>query len=217
MAIVIAVMALLLLSTVGAGLVLTTSTESLISGVFRAGTEARYAARAAADRALVDLVMLSSWDPALAGAAYSSFNDGLPIGSRALAAGGVLDLTHVVNLANCGQTSGCSTAAMNAVSADRPWGANNPRWQLYAWGSASALEGVPRTNGDYYAVALVGDDGAENDGNPMRDGMLPGNPGGGRLLVRGMAFGARGARASVELALVRISGGGVKVLTVKEL
>jgi hypothetical protein len=217
MAIVLAAMALLILSIIGAGLVLTTSTEALISGAFRAGTEARYAARAAADRALVDLVMLSSWDPALAGTAYSSFNDGLPIGPRALAAGGALDLTHVVNLANCGETSGCSTAAMNAVRADRPWGANNPRWQLYAWGWAGALEGVPRTNGDYYVVALVGDDGAENDGNPMRDGTSPGNPGSGRLLVRGMAFGARGARASVEFALIRMSGGGVKVLTVKDL
>ena len=46
--------------------------------------------------------------------------------SRVLADGRPIDLGEVVNLANCRQTAPCSSAAMDAATAERPWGAEQP-------------------------------------------------------------------------------------------
>ncbi|MGE0705802.1 MAG: hypothetical protein AB7F99_11885 [Vicinamibacterales bacterium] len=216
-ALVFSLLALLMLSALGAGLVMTTSTEAVISGNFRAASEARHAARAIGYRALLDLQALGSWDGVLAGVELSPFADGLPAGPRQLPGSIRIDLTEIANVANCGQAARCSAVAMAANRPGRPWAANNPLWRPYAWGSLGALEGDARPNGDYLVVALVGDDGGENDGDPQADGTSVTNPGSGRILVRGLAFGPRGIRSSVELTLVRRSSGAVNVLSIKDL
>ena len=38
-----------------------------------------------------------------------------------------------------GKSSNCTAAQMNANSRERPWGINNPRWQLYAYGPIEQL------------------------------------------------------------------------------
>ncbi len=84
---------------------------------------------------------------------------------------------------------------------DRPWGTNNPNWRPYRYGRLSP--GGPAQ--DLYVVILVGDDPAENDGNPDRDGVAPGNPGAGVLMVRAEAFGPGLSRRSVEAAIARVA------------
>jgi len=142
----------------------------------------------------------------------SRFVDGVPSGQRRLRDGTVVDLQVVRNLANCGQIGSCSEAALQATTAVRPWGANNPRWQLYAYGTLPALIGTGTVASSLYVVVLVADDPAENDGAPLEDGGEPAdgspiNPGTGVLMVRGLAFGPRGARAGVEVTVARTEDG----------
>lgn len=216
-AVIMATLCLLLLSALGAGLVLATSTESLISSNFRGSVEARYAARALSERALADLALLADWSHALNGTQPSSFTDGSPGGVRELAGGVTVDLTAVVNTENCGRPSGCTSGQLTAVTAARPWGPNNPQWRLYAWGPHDLLDGGATTRPPMYLVALVADDEAENDGDPLTDGTAPGNPGAGRLVLRALAFGQAGLRAGFELTLARGSEDGVNVLSIKQL
>jgi hypothetical protein len=215
-ALVFSLLAVLMLSALGAGLVMTTSTEAAIGGNFRSASEARHAARAVALRAFLDLQTLASWDGVLAGLELSPFADGLPWGPRQLPGSITIDLTEIANLANCGQAAGCTVVAMASNRPGRPWAANNPRWRPYAWGPLSALANDVRPNGDYFLLALVGDDGAENDGDPETDGAAITNPGTGRILVRGLAFGPRGIRSAVELVLVRRATGAVSMLSIRD-
>jgi hypothetical protein len=202
-ALVVTMAATLLLSAMCAALVLATSTESLITGHFRAGMEAHYAAEAAANRVLADLAGAPDWDGVLSGGALPVFADGAPSGTRTLEDGSVVDLSRELNLANCGKLTACSLADIRRVTAERPWGLNNPQWRLHAYGSLSlASEG--RLGAPIYVVVLVADDPAETDDNPLQDGRAEdGNPGAGVVLVWAEAFGFRGARRAVRATLAR--------------
>ena len=96
-ALVIVMMTMLLLTVLGAGLVLTTSAETLIAWNFRGSQQALYAADAAGEWALVDLAAVTpDWPTLLNGSARSWFVDGVAAGKRVLADGSLLDLTAVV-------------------------------------------------------------------------------------------------------------------------
>jgi len=134
--------------------------------------------------------------------------DGAPDGTRTLADGSRVSLEEVVNLANCGQTTPCSPEQMDAVTVERPWGRNNPRWRLYAYCPLQSLLPPGAAPSPFYVLLLAGDDGAENDGNPEVDGGPPvggeaSNPGAGGLLLRAEAFGPGGAHGAVEVAIRR--------------
>ena len=221
-AMVLALMAMLFLSAVGAVLMLTTASETMIAGSFRAREAARYAAEAAAERVLVDLSMAGDWNALLDGSIRSSFTDGPPGGTRTLTDGSTIDLLQQVNLANCLKTTGCSTAEMNAVTADRPWGANSPRWTLLAYAPLSALLPGASLTVPFYAIVLVGDDPSETDNDPAHDGTDPGNPGSGIIAVRAEAFGPRGAYSAIDLTLSRppynegVRQTGVRILSWRE-
>lgn len=206
-AMVLAVMAMLLLAALGAVLTLTTTTETIIAAGFRTQEAARYAAEAGAERALADLAAAGDWGAFIDGSARSTFVDGLPGGARTLVDGSSLDLGAQVNLANCQAAAGCSTAEMNAVTADRPWGLNNPRWQLLAYGALDAVAPEATLNSPHYVVVLVGDDPSETDNDPTRDGSDPANPGSGIIAIRAMAFGSRGAVRAIELTVSRPPAG----------
>ena len=47
---------------------------------------------------------------------------------------------------------------MNANTSGRPWGANNPRWKLYAYGNLNDMLPTGTINSPYYVVLFVGDD-----------------------------------------------------------
>jgi hypothetical protein len=117
-----------------------------------------------------------------------------------LADGTPIDLDAIVSLANCNKRTACSAAAMDASTVQRPWGANNPRWRLYAHGELSRLIPGDRPPSSYL-VALVADDPSERDGDPLQDSTDPAVPGSGVVLLRVEAFGLRGAHRRLDLTL----------------
>lgn len=207
-AMLLALMAMLLMAALGAVLMLTTASETIIAGVFRTGEGARYAAEAAAERVLAELSVPGDWNLLLDGTARSTFVDGPPGGARTLPDGSTIDLDQQVNMANCQKASSCSIAEMNTATADRPWGVNNPRWKLVAYAPLNALAPGGSLNSPYYAVVLVGDDPSETDNDPTRDGSDAANPGSGIITVRAEAFGPRGVFRAIELTVSRPPGQG---------
>jgi hypothetical protein len=214
MMLVVALMVMVLVSALGAALILVTSTETTIAANFRNSLGALYAADAAAELALAEVATVADWDQLLNGRLRSAFVDGSPVGTR-LVSGTAVDLLQTVALASCHKATTCSAAEMDAVTAERPWGANNPRWQLYAYGELESA--VPGAESPYYVLVLVGDDPSESDNDPLDDGGGPDNPGAGVLLLRARAFGPRNAHKTVEIAIARAGGDRVRLLSWREL
>ena len=107
-------------------------------------------------------------------------------------------------MANCQKVTTCSTAEMDAPTAERPWATNNPRWKLYSYANLRDL--LPSTdtiNSPYYILVMVADDPSENDGDATKDGASVTNPGSGVIAMRAEAFGPRGAHKVIELTLAR--------------
>ena len=202
-ALIIALLAMMLLSALGMTLAVTTSTETRIAAAYGAGVEAFYGVDAAVERAVHDLSLVADWNQVLTGALTSSFVDG-PAGPRALPNGSQLDLVEATARVNCGKAT-CSLTDLNATTVDRPWGANNPRWQLYAHGDLARLSPSGAINSRVYIVVWVGDDALENDGQPLFDGDATGgaNPGAGVLQLMAHAYGPAGTRRVVEATLGR--------------
>ncbi len=194
-------MAMVLMSGLGLALVATTSSETMIAANFRASVGMSYAADAMAERAITDLRSVTDWTDVLNGSVRSSFVDGAPDGTRTLADGAAIDLGKILNLANCNKSTPCSAANMNAVTAEWPWGANNPRWQLYGYGQLDHVLPSAAGASDVYAIAMVGDDSSGGDGNPLSDTSDEHQPGAGILAVRVEVLGPRSAHRIVELTL----------------
>jgi hypothetical protein len=200
----IAMMAMLLMSALGVALVLTTSSETMIAGNFSNNSEALYAADAAVERAMEDILTVPDWNKLLDGSTQSAFVDGAASGVRTLPDGSTIDLTQAINMANCQKVTTCSAAEMNAITSERPWGLNNPRWQMYAYAKIQDL--LPATdtiNSPYYVMVMVADDPSDTDGDPTKDGADATNPGSGVISMRAEAFGPRGAHKVIELTLAR--------------
>jgi len=202
-ALMVAMMAMLLMTALGVALVLTTSSETIIAGNYRNSGEAMYAADAVLERAIDDLLTVPDWNSLLTGSVQSAFIDGAPSGARTLPDGSTLDLTQALSMANCQKVTTCSSTDMDAITTERPWGPNNPRWQLYAYGKMSDLMPTGSVDSSYYVVVMVADDPSENDGNPLQDGMSQANPGTGVMAMRAEAFGPRGAHKVVEMTVAR--------------
>jgi hypothetical protein len=215
-ALIVALMAIALVTAVMSILVLTTTTEQAIATNFQTANEALYAADAGIERAILDLNATPNWTDVLNGTARSGFVDGAPSGSRQLPGGATIDLIQVANLANCEKKTTCSAADMAAVTQQRPWGANNPRWQPYAYGRLSDMLAPGAINSAFYIVVFAGDDPSETDGDPARDAVGT-NPGAGILSLRAEAFGPRNAHRMVEATVARIGdpalGTGVRLLS----
>ena len=210
MALMVVLLATLLMSALGTGLMLNTAAETLIAGNFLTIHSTQYAADAALELAAAELAQ-APWNPALNGTVPSGFVDGFPFGERHLGNGVNVNLTELVNRANCHQPAPCAQNDLNAVTADRPWGVRNPRWVLYSYGQLGALS--PSAKGACcYIVAMIADDPADDDGNPWVDGADLSNPGSGVLLVRAEAFGQRSAHA-VRTATISRRGGKLRILS----
>src|SRR5262245_46555959 len=212
-ALVLAIMAILLLSALGVALVMTTSTESLIASNFRNSEEGLYAADAAIERVMDDLLTVPDWNTALAetNPVRSAFVDGPASGDRTLIDGSTINLTDIVSLANCGHTGTCSATELTSnATGERPWGANNPVWQLYAYGPVNSLLPTSTINSSFYVTVMIADDPSENDNDPHHDGTTPCtqppdgsacNAGSGVLSLRAEAFGPRGAHKVIEVTI----------------
>ena len=208
MAVIVALMAMMLMTALGMSLVLTTSSETMIAGNFRSGGEALYAADAILERSMDDLLTIPDWNKLLDGTLQSGFIDGAPSGERVLPDGSKIDLSQVLSFANCDKPTQCSGPDMDAYSEERPWTVNNPHWQLFAYGSIGDLLPTGTINSPFYVVVLIGDDPSETDDNPLGDGGAPvapatSNPGRGVIALRAEAFGPRGAHKVVEMTVAK--------------
>jgi hypothetical protein len=206
MALIVVLTAATLMMALGAVLVLLSSSETSIAANVQRAREAVYAADAIVDRVIEDLRQEPDWSAVLDGRVRSSFVDGPPSGSRILVDGSSIDLDQLTNLANCAKVAACSPAELSAQTPERPWGANNPRWTLYAYGRLSQMLGGPAVRSPFYVILFAGDDPSENDGDPLQDGFessgVP-NPGRGILRLRAEAFGPRHASRTVEVTIAR--------------
>jgi hypothetical protein len=211
-ALLIALVAMLLLTALGIAVTMTTLTETKISSNYRGGSESLYAADAAVERVMQDILTAPDWDQILNGTVTSSFVDGPPFGVKEIP-GGRLDLNEATNIVRCGKTV-CSDADMTAYTLDRPWGANNPRWTPYAWGPLSEMLPTGTINAATYVVVWIADDPAENDNDPLRDGgMRPNcqlpqcdpsvNPGRGVISMLAHAYGPGGVQRAIEVTLAQ--------------
>ena len=195
-ALLIALMSVLLLTALGLALVMTTSTETMIASNFGNGQEGLYAADAGIERAMQDVLTVADWNTILAGTNTSAFIDGGSTGDRVLPGGNTLNLLQVANMANCGKVAACTVAEMDTVTAERPWGVNNPRWQLYAYSGMNDIIPTGTVNSPFYVVVMVADDASETDGDPTKDAN-------GVLAMRAEAFGPGNAHKVIEVTLAR--------------
>jgi len=189
-ALVMVIMALFLLTSLSVALLLSSSAEVMTAANFTNQRAAVYAADAILERAMIDIAAAPDWGALTAGVVGSSFAEGPAAGVRALADGTEIDIGAIVNRAGCHKRSACSDAELDAVTPDRPWGARNPRWRLYAYGwlrdlLPAAAGGVP-----WYVAVMVAE-------HPL---------GVGAIAVRAEAFGPRSAHSVVELTAARGNG-----------
>jgi hypothetical protein len=206
-ALIIVILLTSFLSALGMGLLLAVFMDRLAARNLSGSVAMLYAADAAIELAARDLAQTDDWDAVLSGARRSSFTDGSASGVRGIPGGGAVDLTASTNMLNCGRTTGCTTAQMNTNSRERPWGLNNPRWQLYAFGPMEQITGLSQPALCYLAV-WIADDSREDDGEPLADALLTDDPGHGIVRVHAEAFGLAGSRRAIEAELVRICRGG---------
>ena len=186
-ALIVALLSMMLLTALGAALIMVTGTETRIADNHRNSQEALYAADADAERVVQDLLMVPRWNDILAGTAQSAFVDGGMTDAKTLPSGGRVTLCCGTNTAT-GQLQ-AETAAANY------WGANNPRWQLFAWGPLSSV--LPGTIlSPVYVAVWVADDPAEVDDNPLADDN-------GTLTLHAEAYGPAGTRKVVEVTVAR--------------
>ncbi len=202
-ALVVALMATMLLSALGLALMLTTTTETKITGNYTFAQEAMYVADGAIERTVQDVLTVPDWNDMLSGAQRSAFVDGPPSGTRTLPGGAVIDLVEATNMINCGKLTTCSTTEMNTSTEDRPWGLRNPRYQLFAYGPSNSFIETGTTNSPFYVVVWVADDPADSDDDPTKDGNDVTNKGSGVITLRAEAWGARGAHKIIEVTLTR--------------
>jgi hypothetical protein len=188
-ALIIALMAMMLLTALAATVIMVTNTETKIASNYSSAQEALYAADAAIERVVSDLLMVPRWNDILAGTAHSAFVDGDMAAQKTLPGGGLITLC-------CANAS--ATGQLQAVTDDANlWGANNPTWRLFAWGPLRSI--LPdEVDSSMYVAVWIADDPAETDDNPLADGN-------GTLTLRAEAYGPSGSMKIVEATVARTS------------
>jgi hypothetical protein len=198
-ALITALLATMLLTALGMAAVLVSNTEGMITANYRRSSEAIYAADAAVEMAVQDLLMVPRWDDVISGgtvgnpavsAMTASFVFGAASAEFDIPAGGKVVLC-------CGTTS-VSGQLQSETNTANLWGANNPTWRLYAWGPLASVLPTQTVGSDAFVAVWVADDPSEGDNNPMVDGN-------GVLTLHAEAYGAGGTRKIIEVTVARTS------------
>lgn len=181
-ALIIALIASVLLSALGIGLVMLTNTEGAIASNYRKGSEMLYAADAAVERVVQDLLLVPRWNDILNGTVQSAFVDGST--TPTTPSGLPLNLTSM-------------TAELQAqADATNPWGVNNPQWRLFAYGPLADMAGTGTIQSDAYVVVWMADDPSETDDDPQADSN-------GVMTVLAQAIGSSGTIRTVEVTVAK--------------
>jgi hypothetical protein len=190
-ALIIALMSMMLLTALAATVVMVSNTEVKIAGNFNNAQETLYAADAAVERVVQDLLLVPRWNDILAGTTRSALIDGAMTGAKAVPGGGTVVLC-------CDTTS--MTSQMQAVTDTlNQWGANNPQWKLFAHAPLSAMLPDTPIDSPTYVAVWVADDPAEIDDNPAADSN-------GTLTLHAEAYGPSGSTKVIEVTVARTSG-----------
>jgi type II secretory pathway pseudopilin PulG len=205
-ALLITLLVVVLLSAIGLGLLLATASERLTSANYVDSVEALNAADAALELAARELARIPDWNPVLEGTLRSGLTDDVAAGPRSIG-GFAFNLITITNQLTCARTPACSDAQVRTSSAERPWGSNNPRWQLFLHGPLRLFAPAAHPLADAYVVVWIGDDAREVDGNPFVDGGGAGGEGRDVVRARAESFAAGGSRRAIEADLVRQEGG----------
>lgn len=214
-ALVAALLIMVLLSALGLSLATVTSTEEQVAHSYSSGSESFYAADAALELVVNELALQPDWNHVLDGSVSSSFVDPGVASRRWPGGGRARTSAEATAFVTCERVT-CSTTDMDARTGARPWGPNNPRWRLFAYGPLSAMSPSGAVDSAEYVAVWVGDDPQENDDNPLVDGDESQGPNPGRgvltLLVHGYGIGTRRV---VEATIARTTDG-VRMLSWRE-
>jgi hypothetical protein len=200
-ALIIALMSMMLLTALGAAVVMVSNTETMIANNHKNSQEAIYAADAVVERVVQDLLMVPRWNDVLSGAVQSGFIDGGMTATKTLPGGGQITL--------CCGTNTATTQLQADTDGLNLWGGNNPQWKLFAWGPLSDI--LPgQIDSRFYVSVWVADDPADAvpdaQGNP---GTTPDNnpqaDSNGVLTLHAEAIGPTGTRKVVEVTVARTS------------
>jgi Tfp pilus assembly protein PilX len=214
-ALIIALLAMTLMTALGMALMLVSETETLIGANYRDSVEGSYVADAGIERVMQDVLSIPDWNTILTSpdnvraGVTSGFIDSTV--TPTLADGRTINLISATNMINCNKTTTCTDSDMDANDGERQWSKNNPRFRLFAWGPINDLNPTATLNSPFYVAVWIADDGAENDDNPSIDGNPPSaawpdmdkNAGAGVLTLRAEAFGPNGAHRVIETTIAR--------------
>jgi hypothetical protein len=202
-ALIVTLLAISLFSALTLGLALSSSVDRLATANHEQASVLLNVADAGIELAARELAAIADWNTVLTGAVRSRLVDGPPAGVRTPFPGFSIDLTAATNRLTCGRPSACTDAAVRASTSERPWGANNPFWQLFIYTAIPELTN-PRTRTASYLIVWIGDDAAEVDGERLIDGGGAGDEGRYILRARAEALSAGGARRAIEADLTRV-------------
>ena len=202
-ALIIALLATMLLTALGMTLVLMSNTETMISSNYRNSQEALYAADAATERVVQDLLLIPRWNDILAGDSgvaptCSGVTGFLPKSSTP---SGFVDTSTTVTIPDSNQTIDLLNATCNlqrGTDGSAIWGANNPTWRLFAWGRMDDMLPNKVIDSEMYLAVWVADDPADNDGDPTADTN-------GVLTLHAEAYGPSGTRKTIEVTVAKTS------------
>ena len=193
-ALIIALMSMMLLTALGAALVMVTRTETMIASNYSNAQEALYAADAAVERVVQDLLMVPRWNDVLSGTSRSAFVDGDCSSPKTLPGGGTIPIgcdASVIATATGQLQKVTDTANM--------WCSNNPQWRPFAWAPVSDLLPEGQIDSRMYVAVWVADDPAETDNDPTADTN-------GTLTLHAEAYGPGGTHKVIEVTVARTSG-----------
>jgi hypothetical protein len=186
MVLVLVLLTTVLVSAIGAAMVVLADIEVMSTSSQADGLESFYAADGAAEMVVDELAAMTDWSTLPGGGVLLAFSDGLTHPNTELA--GTVDL-------------GLLTARLQARTASH-WGLDNPRWHLLAHASLRAWIPTFGTRPAPYIVCWIADDEADGDGNADVDANSV-------VRVRAMAIGRRESRRAVEVVIARTMTPGV--------
>ena len=190
-ALIIALMSMLLLTALSAAVVMVSNTEIKIAGNYNNAQETLYAADAAVERVVQDLLLIPRWNDILSGSVQSSLIDGSATVKKSVPGGGQILLCCATNSA---------TAQLQAVTNNQNlWGADNPQWKLFAYAPLKDMLPNVTIDSPSYIAVWVADDPADADGNSAADAN-------GTLTLHAEAFGPTGTHKVIEVTVARTSG-----------
>ena len=190
-ALIIALMAMLLLTALAAAVVMVSSTEVKIAGNYNNGQETLYAADAAVERVVQDLLLIPRWNDILAGSVKSALIDGPDTTLKSVPGGTTILL--------CCATKSVTGQLQTLTDTVNLWGTNNPKWKLFAYAPLKDMLPDVEIDSPSYIAVWIADDPAEIDNNPLADSN-------GTLTLHAEAFGPTGTHKVIEVTVARTSG-----------